>query len=154
MAAYLLTYNPKLWHWGNIQECVEAIRQVGYHAGSWTCGSTRRIAPGDRLFIIQLAVRRRGIFASGRATSAVYAAPHWIESKRLQGQVCRCVDFHLDALLDPDHDPIFPYERLMDDYPQVRWGARSSGVGIPDAVADPLEAAWQRFLAESRAVSD
>lgn len=151
MAAYLLTYNPKLWKWPDIPDCIAQIRQDGHYPMSWTCGNTRKIVPGDQLYIMQLGVRRRGIFASGRATSSVIESAHWSERKRAQGQRMRYVELHLDVLLDPDSEPIFPYEKLMDDFPQVRWTPRSSGMSIPEAVATPLEAEWQRFLRETGA---
>jgi hypothetical protein len=151
MGTYLLTYNPKLWHWDNIQECIEQIRQSGYYPTSWTCGNTRKIVPGDRLYIIQLGVKRRGIFAAGKATSGVIESEHWIERKRAQGQRMRYVELHLDVLLDPDREPLFPYEKLMDDFPQVRWSPRSSGARIPDEIATRLAAEWERFLVETDA---
>ncbi len=149
MAAYLLTYNPNLWHWDNIQECTQQIRERGYYPTSWTCGNTRRIIPGDRLYIIRLGVKPRGIFASGKAVSGVLESEHWVESKRARGQLMRYVELHLDVLLDSDREPIFPYEKLMDDFPQVRWSPRSSGMSIPDEIAAQLEIEWERFLTET-----
>lgn len=151
MAAYLLTYNPKLWHWDNVQDCIEQIRARGHYPMSWTCGNTRSIVPGDRLYIIRLGVKPRGIFASGKASSNVMEAEHWVESKRARGQLMRYVELNLDVLLDSDQEPIFPYDKLMDDFPQVRWSARSSGVRLPDGITAGLEAEWQRFLTESGA---
>ena len=58
MATCLLTWNPKVWQWEDVQE--EAARV----AAGWTVadrsssGNTLKIGRGDRLFLIGLGERR------------------------------------------------------------------------------------------------
>jgi len=87
MATYLLTWNPKRWQWENLEECVRAIEKRGYYKDSWSCGVTKKIRPGDRVFLIKLGAEPRGIVASGRAVSKVYKDKHWV--KRLPTKVGR-----------------------------------------------------------------
>jgi hypothetical protein len=73
---YLLTWNPeKAYKWEDLRDCIDDVRDHGFYATSWSCGRNRKITAGDRVFMMRQGHRsgeRRGIFASGWATSEVY----------------------------------------------------------------------------------
>lgn len=142
-STYLLTWNPNKWHWEDLQECAADLEVYGYFEGRWSCGTTRKIVPGDRLFIVRLGSEPRGIFASGWAKSDVYEDDHWDESKHTKALY---VDMDLDALLDPDTEGILLLERLETISTDQTWTSQNSGISIEDTVAASLESKWADFL--------
>ncbi len=144
MATYLLTWNPARWQWDDLQECVNNIERKGYHLDSWSSGVTKKIQPGDRVFLIKLGEEPRGIVASGWVTSEVYSGPHW--DKTAKGKGALYVDVRFDTILDPDKE-IFPRARLDDGiYTKMRWDSQASGITISEDVAARLEIEWAQLL--------
>lgn len=145
MATYLLTWNPRNYHWDDIQERIEDIQEKGFTQTNWSCGRSKRIRQGDRIFMIRLGLDPRGIFASGYATSDVYEEPHWNPDSNQQ--FARYLDIRLEILLDPDRESIFPRSALNEGIlKDMRWDSQSSGVTIPEMVATELETKWAAFL--------
>ncbi len=72
----------------------------------WSSGNTKRILPGDRLFLIRLGVepKEKGIMASGWATSAPKEGPHWDAERSARGDTALHVDAEFERILDPDVD--------------------------------------------------
>jgi hypothetical protein len=150
---YLLTFNPeKAYKWEDLQDCIDDVRDHGFYATAWSCGRNRRITAGDRVFMMRQghgSGDRRGIFASGWATSDVYQQEHWDESEARRGKLALYVPVRLDVLLDPDSEQILPRSTLRED-PQLAggpWDARTGGVAIPGEIAAELEKEWARLLA-------
>jgi hypothetical protein len=148
MPAYLLTWNPERWAWPDLRDQAAIVRAEGSYADTWSVGS-RQIAPGDHLYLIRLGRSPRGIIASGVAASEVYVAPHWDE--RREGlRPAHYIDLRWDVLLDAESEPIFPRERLKDQFPGMQWDSRMSGVRIPDSIAKQLAVEWAEFLSTLR----
>lgn len=147
MPTYLLTWNPSRWHWDDLQEHVREVREKGYTLTDWSCGRSKKIREGDRLFMICLGRRQpRGIFASGYAVSNVYEEQHWDES--VDDKPAHYINLHLNVLLNPKNEPIFPRADLNEGIlKDMHWDSQSSGVGIPDVIAAELETRWASFLA-------
>ncbi|HET7089019.1 MAG TPA: DUF3883 domain-containing protein [Anaerolineae bacterium] len=150
MATYLLTWNPARWNWVDLHDDIQAIQTHGYFSDSWGSGATRRIVPGDRVFLIKLGKGpRRGLMASGWATSEIYPGEHWDEAARAKGKTAWHVDVDFDTILDPEVD-IFPHAWLDHGiYTKMKWEPRASGTIIPADVAAKLEQDWARFLNRS-----
>lgn len=154
MPAYLLIWNPARWPWKNLRECIALIEAQGYYDDSWGCGATRRIQPGDRVFLMKLGAEPRGIMASGRATSGVYQGEHWGGAERARGKRPFCINVRFDALLDPEQ-AIFPRARLKaGDLARMHWEPPGSGISIPDAVAAKLEEEWAKFVTQTGSEHD
>jgi 5-methylcytosine-specific restriction enzyme A len=51
MSAFLLTWNPNRWNWTSIDESINELSETGKFVGRWSCGNTKRIQVGDRIFI-------------------------------------------------------------------------------------------------------
>ena len=149
---YLLTFNPeKAYKWEDLRDCIDDVTDHGYYATSWSCGRNRKITAGDRVFMMRQghgSGERRGIFASGWATSAVYRQEHWDEAEARKGKLALYVPIRLDVLLDSDSEEILPRSTLKEgalaDGP---WDARTGGVEIPGEIAAELEREWARLLA-------
>jgi hypothetical protein len=152
---YLLTFNPeKAYKWEDLRDCIDDVHDHGYYSTSWSCGRNRRISAGDRVFMMRqghTSGDRRGIFASGRATSDVYQQEHWDEAEARKGKVALYVSIRLDVLLDPDSEEIIP-RAMLKEGPLAGgpWDARSGGVEIPVEIAAELEREWASLLASKR----
>jgi hypothetical protein len=149
---YLLTWNPeKAYKWEDLQDCIDDVRDHGFYATSWSCGRNRRMTAGDRVFMMRQghgSGERRGIFASGWATSDVYQQEHWDEAEARKGKLALYIPIRLDVLLDSDSEPILPRSVLREDpLAGGPWDARTGGYSIPDEIAAELERAWARLLA-------
>ena len=150
---YLLTFNPeKAYKWEDLQDCIDDVRDHGFYATAWSCGRNRRITAGDRVFMMRQghgSGERRGIFASGWATSDVYEQEHWDASEARRGKLALYVPIRLDVLLDSDAEPILSRSVLRENSRLAGgpWDARTGGVAIPDEIAAELEKEWAYLLA-------
>ncbi len=106
MATYLLAWNPKRWQWDDLSECIREVNEAGYTSIRWSCGRTRKIQSGDRLFLLRQGIEPRGILASGYAASDVFEAGHWDDNIRARGQTTLYVGASFDVLFDPDHEVV------------------------------------------------
>jgi 5-methylcytosine-specific restriction enzyme A len=142
MTTYLLTWNPARWAWDDLKNSIRTFNKQGHLSRTWSTGVTKKIHSDDRVFLIKLGEGKRGLIASGWATSEVYEDLHWDNPAKS----ALYIDIDLDTLLDPDEN-IFPREWLDSGiYTKMRWEPQASGVTIPDDVALKLEKDWARFL--------
>lgn len=149
---YLLTWNPeKAYKWEDLHDCIDDVRDHGFYATAWSCGRNRRITAGDRVFMMRqghASGERRGVFASGWATSSVYEQEHWDEAEARRGKLALYVPIRLDVLLDSDSERIIPRSVLREDpLAGGPWDARTGGVAIPAEIAAELEKEWAHLLA-------
>ena len=153
---YLLTFNPeKAYKWEDLRDCMDDVRDHGFYSTSWSCGRNRRISAGDRVFMMRqghTSGERRGIFASGWATSEVYRQEHWDEAEARKGKLALYVPIRLYVLLDPDREEILP-RAMLKEGPLAGgpWDARTGGVEIPAEIAAELEREWASLLASKGA---
>ncbi|MFX1670845.1 HNH endonuclease [Paraburkholderia sp. A2WS-5] len=143
MNTYLLTWNPKRWNW-DLASDLAILKAHGFFEDRWSCGHTRRIKPGDRLFLLRQGVEPRGIVASGQAKSSPHADAHWDvarEDKALYVYV------RFDTLLDPTKNEILPLDQLQNGpLAAVNWRTQSSGISIEPTAALQLEGLWSAHL--------
>lgn len=168
---YLLTWNPsKHYRWEDLEADIEDIKSGFYKGSSWSCGVTRRIIEGDRVFLMRLGDEPRGIVASGRVEwydlfhegmqpvrpgSDVYEAPYWedqSEQTERSGKTALYVNVRWDTLLNPERRilPLSELEELNEGLPEgkkQKWTPQNSGITIRDDVASRLEALWEEYLA-------
>ncbi len=154
MNTYLLTWNPDKWPWSNLDECIDNVKQHGVHSARWSCGQNKRIARGDRVFLIRLGKEPRGIVASGWARSSVFEDEHWEGPRRRQGKLALYVNVDFDVLLNADlREPILERNKLnVGVLARMHWDSQTSGISIPDEVARQLEVEWARVLAGRRVI--
>ena len=104
MKTYLLTWNPKRWHWKDLAETsAETLAGKGVFA-SWSCGNTKSIQPGDRIFLMRVDEGPKGIIASGWVTTAPHLRLHWDADKAAAGENCLGVDGDWERLINPPVD--------------------------------------------------
>ena len=57
MATYIMTWNPSRWHWDDdaFENAVRSTEGGRLASEKWSCGNTRRILAGDRVFLLRRA---------------------------------------------------------------------------------------------------
>lgn len=132
MRTFLLTWNPAQWN----GEITSPMR--------WSCGNTKSIRKGDRLFLLRQGEEPRGVCGAGWAASDV------LEETAPDSQFRLYVNFQIDVFRDPAAYLPLNSEALQQLNAglaeQMRWvGVRSSGTEIPTEVAARLEVAWEQL---------
>jgi 5-methylcytosine-specific restriction protein A len=151
MATYLLTWNPQKWPWRDLQEDIDELTRKGSVTFRWSCGNSKRIVKGDRVFLLRQGEEPRGIIASGWAESESFEETHWREEKARKGRTTRYVKVRWEVLLNPETESIFPREWLnTPPLSDVNWNTQISGITIWPEVAEALEKRWVGFLDERK----
>ena len=147
MPTYLLAWNPKRWDWDNLPEMSDAVKAGKKTIDRWSCGRSKRLQVGDRVFVIRLGEHPKGIFASGSIAKPPKEGEHWDEQKAADGESCYFVKVAFDTLLDPNANEILPRELLNSPpFSKMHWDTQMSGVRIPDEVAADLEKLWAKYV--------
>ncbi len=145
-STYLLTWNPLNWKWDDLEEESQRTAEGQPVDDRWSCGNTKRIRSGDRLFLLRQGVEPRGIVASGWATSASYEGPHWDATRREQGDTALHIEVRFERILNPDFDDPLPLDKLRSGpLASVNWATPASGIEIKEGVED-LERLWSEHL--------
>ncbi len=154
LATYLLTWNPNNWQWKNLEQQVRQTAEGRPIESRWSCGNTKRIIPGDRMFLLRQGKEPRGIMAAGWATSEPYEGPHWNEEKKKIGDTANFVMARFDRILNPEVDEILELSNLqIGPLKSVNWNTPASGIEIKEGAA-ALERLWSELLHLYRPVED
>jgi 5-methylcytosine-specific restriction protein A len=147
--SFLFAWNPNKWEWSDLNESIEHLENVGYVERRWSCGNSKSIKKGDRVFLIRLSKEPRGIMGSGFAKSSYYVAPHWDGTK---GKTSNYVDIEFDILINPSKNVLFDKTFLDNIDPQnlQQWFPQQSGISIKPEVIDSLESKWFDFITENK----
>lgn len=109
MNTFLFAWNPNRWDWTDLEESIDQLETVGYVERRWSCGNSKSIKKGDRVFLIRLGKEPRGIMGSGYAKSSYYVAPHWDGT---EGKTTNYIDIEFDILINPNENTLFDKESL------------------------------------------
>jgi 5-methylcytosine-specific restriction enzyme A len=155
MDAYLLTWNPARYDWDELPRLARRLENGQTAGTTWSCGQTRRIEKGDRLFMLRQGSEPRGIVGSGRAAGRVVREEHWDEERAARGDKANYIEVEFDALIDPACDQPLPRVSLIGDgLSLVHWATQMSGIGIPPRALAELEALWASHLGVESAPQD
>ncbi len=146
MQTFLLTWNPTRWSWDELDVDYERAQQQGFLDSRWSCGRSKRLRAGDRVFLLRQGAEPRGIVASGFVTSdEPFEDEHFTD----EGRLALYVLARFDMLLHPSREPILPRSRLASGaLAEVHWDSQASGITIPPDAAAELEDLWRAFLTE------
>ena len=140
-STYLLTWNPQNWGWPRFDPLYEQLLAGGRPLLRWSCGRTKKIAVGDRVYLMRLgSMEPTGILAAGWVTEAPVSAPHWSGEA---GREALYIHFEPEALLDPNQDRLLDPTAVNEAF---TWRPQSSGITIPPLIAAQLDTAWQEHL--------
>jgi 5-methylcytosine-specific restriction protein A len=147
MSAFLFAWNPIKWPWDDIEDDINHLEETGVLREHWSCASHRKIKPGDRAFIVTVAVEPKGIVGSGTVASEPFLAEHWSGKEKKRALYYR-VKLEIDILLNPKIDPILTLDVLkLGALEHQQWAPQASGISIRPEAIDELEAVWFDFLA-------
>jgi Skp family chaperone for outer membrane proteins len=145
-SAFLLTWNPKLFPFPDLQHHVEEIDKKGFSTVRWSTGNRRSISTGTRVFLMRQGEEPRGLVGVGNVTSEAMDAPHWDETKRQEGAKSLLVNVRWTAL---SREPFVDLPRLVRQTDESSiWSSRSSGVQLKPALTQRLEEIWPHAWAE------
>jgi len=142
-ATYLLTWNPNHYEWASLEEQIHEVRNSGKCHDKWSTGATKRIEPGDRLFIFKQGDSPRGVIASGVFTSDVHQVPHWNPDKRAEGKESNSARIEIRMLVSPDD--VLAVEHLhKPPLNEINWNSQASGPEIAPHAVSKLTQLWNQ----------
>ena len=148
MSTWLLTWNQEKWGWNTdlygYEELINDIKQVGFAYCKWTCGVNKSIKAGDRVFLIKLGQYPKGIVASGFAASGVFEGTHWDLERKLASKKARRIVVRFDKIKNYNSESFLDFQSLENISNSYCWSPQSSGVSIPDEIAEKLELEWRK----------
>ena len=153
ISTYLFTWNPQKWNWTNLQESIDHLDNVGYVVRRWSCGNSKSIKKGDRVFLVRLGEEPRGIMGSGYAKSSYYVAPHWDGT---QGKIANYIDIEFDILINPEKNILFDKIDLdkVDPNKIQQWFPQQSGISIKQEILSLLESNWFDFIRDNKYIGN
>lgn len=153
ISSFLFTWNPQKWNWNDLQESIEHLDNVGYTVRRWSCGNSKNIKKGDRVFLVRLGEEPKGIMGSGYAKSSYYVAPHWDGT---QGETANYIDIEFDILINPDKNILFDKNDLdkVDPNKIQQWFPQQSGISLKPEILSLLESNWFDFVRENKYIGN
>lgn len=146
MTTYLLAWNPKRWEWNELPRLANEVREGKIYIRRWSCGNSKGIQKGDRIFLIRLGKSPKGIFASGEVVKEPFLDAHW--EGIATGKQALFVEVQFDTLIDPEKDMILPIDVLQKrPLSEMNWSTQISGIKISDDICVELEKIWATFSA-------
>lgn len=153
MSTFLFTWNPQKWNWTDLQESIDHLNNVGYVIRRWSCGNSKNIKKGDRVFLVRLGEIPRGIMGSGYAKSSYYVSPHWDGT---EGKTANYIDIEFDILINPEKNILFDKNDLdkVDTNKIQQWFPQQSGISIKPEILSLLESNWFDFIRENKYIGN
>jgi 5-methylcytosine-specific restriction protein A len=150
MKAYLLTYNPKVWQWREIDNDIKILKTNGFVETQWDC-SSKKPKEGDLFFINALGIsRQKGMFCSGIVTELHENVPSNVNeikiTNRLYGKI--------NVLLNPDKEKILDINILDEKMPKEQWHPQNCGIEIKEEYIDDLIELWSEYLRNNNIINN
>jgi len=150
MKTYLLLWNQERWDWETLEQNIEEVKLTGRSYQTWSCGNTKSIQDGDRVFLLKVGTEPKGIIASGFATSTPYTGEHWMNKNK----TAHYINVNFDVLLNPGKEPILTHDILNSgNLSKQNWTPRSSGTSINSRLTEELEALWFKLFTNRTTVN-
>jgi len=148
MRTFLLTWNPGRWPWDNLATVCQKTAEGAPYESDWSTGNSKKIARGDRVFLLKQGEEPRGIIAAGWVTSEeVYDAPHYDEQRAADGETALHADVKFERIVDPAENTPLSVEGIKEGpLARVYWRIPASGTELPEDAARQLENLWAGYL--------
>lgn len=142
MSAFLLTWNPDKWPWDELARELDEFRTTGVLVRRWSCGRSRSLAQGDRVFFLKQGKHGRGVYASGYVQGSVYESTHFVNPAKSS----RYVTVAYDAFLDPVTSLLRREALSEGPLALVHWSTQGGGISIPLEALAALEPLWDAHV--------
>lgn len=139
MKSYLLTHNPNKFQWETIIEEYQNFKSGEEVIITWNTNN-KKIKLGDRVFLMRLGEEPKGIYLSGIVTTECFNGVSWKDKSK----TCTYIRFKLDKMVLPmkKNNKMFLIDDLKNLNSEYNWTPRSSGMSIPNNIAEELEKQW------------
>jgi 5-methylcytosine-specific restriction protein A len=150
MATYLLTWNPKNWHWADYSQRAAAVGKGRMRQTRWSTGRISLAKRGDRFFLLRQGLEPRGIVGSGEITSEVSEDRHW----SIPGARSNYISIRFDRLIDVEAEPdrLMSTDLLRQKVPSLNTNVQGSGTPIADGLATKIERLWNQIAGRPQKV--
>ncbi len=139
---YLLAWNPRRDPWENFaQQAARTDRGAGI-ATRWSCGTTRNMPTGSRVYLMHLGKEPKGIIGVGRVTHAPFEDAQWDGQRRNHSEKSWLVGVRFEHLVAPGADEMIDLAQLKRISRATNWTPQASGIRLAGAVVGKLEALW------------
>ena len=142
--AWLLSWNPRNWHWRNFEKDRFSAANGQPAQTSWSCVN-HEPKIGDTVYLIRVGVDPRGIIARGTVLKPPYSRPHYDPAKAAEGKEQSAIDVEFTEIRDPARDAFLPTSELEREIPNQVWSPRASGIAISSGAAQKLEKLWREL---------
>lgn len=122
--------------WPDLGADIDQFHQNGFIDKRWSCGVTKCINNGDRVFLIKIGRQPpKGIMASGHVTASPYLEPHYA----IQGINALYINVRINWITNPYNNNLIELGYLKNEFPNSRWTPQNSGIRIRAADAERLD---------------
>ncbi len=150
MPTHLLTWNPSHWSWEDLKKVVRSVMTGVPHQQRWSCGNSRSIPIGARVFLLRQGVEPKGIMAAGWVTHPPVPEAHWDDQRAARGDQAHYIRFAVESVIDPEAgDPLDLRDSVDGPLSTFPLNAAASGNRITDEEASALEEAWSLRLGQN-----
>lgn len=145
MKAWLITHNPDNWTWPDLENKIKKVQNGEKIVESWTCGS-KKVALGDRVFLMRTGKQGRGIVGAGHCIKESYDSPHYDPEKASSGVTTAHIDVEFDWIIDIENARYIQQDALKEKFSEQEWSPMGSGIAIKDDYSYGLELEWARCI--------
>lgn len=143
MSAFLFTWNPKKWPWGQLEADRRKIERKGHARRYWRIHANRMAKKGDVGFLMRLGKHPKGIMGVG----VIRRDPEYRVDPDRGGRKIWLVDVEWEVLLNAESEPILSLDSLREQVDAgFRWTPQNSGNSIQGETFERLTRVWQKFL--------
>jgi len=141
MAAFLLSWNPDIFHWNTLRKQIALVRRKGFVRSRWSCGNRTYLPKGSEFFLIRLGPALKGLVGRGVTASEPFESKHWDPEKRRQKLKALYVKVRFTDLRET---PVIPWEELQQrPLSRFKWSIAAPGVALPEPMAEELDRRWE-----------
>ena len=150
MKGFLLTWNPKVWAWDNMDEEINILQKSDYVDTNWDCYNSN-VKPGDFFFIIAVGgSKKKGIFGCGIVEDILLDQESLINKENKRNRIIG----KLYILVNPNRDRIIELEYLKEHYPEQTWTPQKCGTTIKDEYVGTLVKSWKELINKNATFSE
>ena len=143
MKTFLLAWNPKYLVWDEIESQIDEIEQSGNSIIRWSIRSHKQVKLGDRVFLMRLGKKPKGIIGSGYVVKLPFLEPHWNRKDEMVPRIL----IKFEVLINSEKDTILSLNKLnQGKLSKVNWTPHFSGIEIKPEFTEELEDIWSNFL--------
>ena len=141
-SAFLLTWNPKKWHWHDFEADYRKFQKNGRLSSRWNCANLNA-KKGDEFFFLRQGPELRGIIGHGLFKGGRRSEEHFDEVKASNGRLASYIDIEFDSLSHRNDNPFIQFSDLEKIQGQS-WSPQKSGIVINEPAASELRKLWKK----------